>query len=66
MAIKCFPISDVDHTAKIFGKALKEFCLFKIASGLGVGPKLKKQGGFDIVFYPKCVEFGMEKCIELS
>ena len=38
----------------------------KIASGLGVGPRTMKHGGFDLILTKKCVEFGMEKCLELS
>lgn len=55
MVIKCYHIRNTEKKAQTFATALKEFCLFKIASGLGVGPKIIKHGGFDIVFSQSCV-----------
>lgn len=42
--------------------AIKEYCLLKIASILGVGPKLNNMFGFDLVVYDECIEFCMEEC----
>jgi serine/threonine protein kinase len=58
-AVKCFSFLE-GGPAEAFAKALKEFCFLKIASGLGVGPKLGSSIGFDLLISQNCVEFAME------
>jgi hypothetical protein len=62
-AVKCFRFEEHIEKADTFGKALKEFVLYKIASGAGVGPKLSRYCGFDLVVFRDCIEFSMEKCV---
>ena len=40
-----------------------EYALARVCSLLGVGPKLKRDIGFDLVCYRDCIEFFMEKCV---
>ena len=46
--------------------AIKEYSLLKIASILGVGPKLNNLFGFDLLVYDECIEFCMEECTLLN
>jgi hypothetical protein len=55
----CRPIDE-------FAKALKEYCCLKIASGLGVGPRLPRPEGFDLILHSNCIEFSMENCSPLK
>ena len=65
MVVKCYPFEPYQEISDVFAVALKEYCLMKIASGLGVGPRTMQHGGFDLILTKKCVEFGMEKCMEI-
>ena len=65
MVIKCYQIDKPDDSKNVFATALKQFCLLKVASGLGVGPKLMKHGEYDIIFSQRCLEFAMEQCQEV-
>ena len=55
VAIKCFPIGDYQESSHVFASILREFFIGKIASGLGIGPKMPKYGGFDLLFHNKCI-----------
>lgn len=46
--------------------AIKEYSILKIASILGVGPKMNNIFGFDLVAYDECIEFCMEECTMLE
>lgn len=56
--IKCLTFPHVPFEDQL-AMAIKEYCLLKIASILGVGPKLKNLFGFDLVVYDECIEFCM-------
>jgi hypothetical protein len=64
-AIKCFRYAE-DAMLPALGLALREFCLFKIAAALGVGPRLPRVFGFDLVVFSQCIEFSMERCLNYS
>ena len=60
-AIKCLPIEE-DDFREYFTRAIKEYCLFKIATAIRVGPNLGgvSLSGFDLICYQDCIEFVME------
>jgi hypothetical protein len=45
---------------------VKEYSFLKIAGVLGIGPKANQIMGFDFVVYPDCIEFSMERCLEIK
>lgn len=65
-AIKCFSFLENLTFTEAFGQALKEFCLFKIASGLDCGPSMNSSLGFDLIISQSCVEFAMEQCFPIK
>lgn len=43
-------------------EVLVEYAFARVLAMLGVGPRLKRDIGFDLVCYRDCIEFFMEKC----
>lgn len=43
-------------------RAVREYCIYKISSMLGVGPKVIFSNVYDLVCYNDCIEFYMELC----
>ena len=55
VVIKCYKIYPDQKPSKVFAMALKEYCFFKVASAMGVGPKTVRSSEFDLIFYENCV-----------
>ena len=64
--IKCYHFENNSEPIDVFAIALREFCFLKLCDLLGIGPQIKCYSGFDIIFYADCVEFMMEKCVEIK
>ena len=63
-AIKSQKIKEKDRAElnSSLNKMLEEFIYYRIASVLGVGPRITNIFGYDIVCYNNALEFGMEYC----
>jgi hypothetical protein len=61
VAIKCTSYSNEDFET-VFEAVLAEYLIFLVASSLGIGPKMEKNLGFDLIVYQDCIEFCMEYC----
>ena len=63
--IKCYPSDEIVTSGETFARALKEYSFLRIAGAIGVSPQISRNNGFDMVFYNDCVEFAMERCVDL-
>jgi hypothetical protein len=62
IALKILPFTDLVHMSYYINKAMKEYAIMKICSGLGCAPYLNNSLGFDLIVYDDSVMFSMEKC----
>ena len=65
LAFKCFYKEHLimrDVTKSLLGTVIEEYCLLRLASCFGVGPKVTRSLGFDIMIHPDCIEICMECC----
>ena len=61
VAIKRIEIKEIKFEQTLYS-VMRELFLLNIASALGIGPKMRKIYGFDLVIYRNTIEFSMEFC----
>lgn len=66
LAAKCFSKSKCeDPENNVLKNVIKEICMLKLASALGVGPKMF-DFGCEIFEYEDCLEVQMELCVQVK